>query len=233
MRNIKNLKSAHSTKSSIIILAQSIYMVLSASTGHAQTLNAGTDGTTTWESGIDGPKIEFDKEGNVSRIYSKYSQPVTITDRQGIHTAQIIAEEKAKAEIIRFISQDVASGRVTTEIENSISKATQQQSDGASTLSKLNERTIVQNLTEVTTSAAAGTLRGVIVLETGYDKDSSEVWVVVGISRKTIHASEAIKGMINEVPSPATVDESQKPKDAKPLSSGEIKSEVKHGSSDF
>jgi hypothetical protein len=36
--------------------------------------------------------------GSFNRIYSRYTQTVAIPDRQGIAKAQIIAEEKAKAD---------------------------------------------------------------------------------------------------------------------------------------
>jgi hypothetical protein len=144
-----------------------------------------TDGVVTWQSGVDGPKIEWNADGSFRRISSRYSTPVEFADRQGIYKAQIIAEEKAKAAIISYIKQDLTASRVVNEIQEDLNKATQERTTGTSArVSKTDTRTIVSNLTEVTTSAAAGSLRGVIVLEKGFNTKTEEAWVVVGISDK-------------------------------------------------
>jgi hypothetical protein len=163
------------------------------------------DGSATWQAGVDGVEIEWNADGSVKRLYSRYSTPVEFADRRGIATAQIIAEEKAKAGIVRFIQQSVASTRVVAEVESDLNKAIQERSSGTpSTVHKSDERTLIESLTEVTASFAAGTLRGVIVLEKGYDDKAQEAWVVVGISEKTLNAASSVKHMIDEPKSPTT-----------------------------
>jgi hypothetical protein len=160
--------------------------------------NLKDDGSLTWQAGVDGVEIEWNLNGSVKRIYSRYSTPVEFADRRGIAKAQIIAEEKAKAGIIRFMQQSVASTRVVAEVQSDINKATQQRSSGnPSAVHKTDERTLIETLTEVTASFAAGTLRGVIVLEKGYNDKAEEAWVVVGISEKTLKAASATKRMID------------------------------------
>src|ERR671929_944554 len=83
------------------------------------------DGGTRWQAGIDGVEIEWAPDGSVKRLYSRYGQPVEFADRRGISGAQTIAEEKAKAAIVRFMDQRVASNRVVTEVEADLGKATQ------------------------------------------------------------------------------------------------------------
>lgn len=154
------------------------------------------DGSLTWKAGVDGVEIEWNRDGSVKRIYSRYSTPVEFADRKGIATAQIIAEEKAKAGIVRFMQQSVASTRVVAEVQADVSKATQLRGTGsAAKVGKIDERTSIQSLTEVTASFAAGTLRGVIVLEKGFNEKSDEAWIVVGISEKTIGAAQDIREM--------------------------------------
>lgn len=154
------------------------------------------DGSGTWAASPRGPWIEFNADGSVKRIYSRYSTPVEFADRRGINKAQIIAEEKAKGEIVRFMEQGIASTRVVTEIQNDINKATQERQTGTkATVTKIDSRTVVENLTEVTASFAAGKLTGVIVLENGYDEKTQEAWVVVGMSEKTINAARAVQRM--------------------------------------
>jgi hypothetical protein len=145
-----------------------------------------TDAGIVWQAGIDGVEIEWAPDGSFNRIYSRYTQPVAIPDRQGISKAQIIAEEKAKAAIIRFNEQNVASARVVGEIQNDMNQTTSSKDGGkASAISKTSQRQMIESLSEVTSSAAAGKLRGVIVLERGYDEKEGVAWVKVGISQKT------------------------------------------------
>jgi hypothetical protein len=169
------------------------------------------DGTTVWQAGIDGVEIEWGSDGSFSRIYSRYTQPVAFPDRQGITTAQTIAEEKAKAAIVRFIDQEVASKRVVAEVQNTMNQSTRERGTGKeANITKTSQRQMIENLTEVTTSAAAGKLRGVIILERGYDEKDEVAWVKVGISQKTMRASDSLKdGLTNKstVSKPADSEE--------------------------
>src|SRR4051794_40024280 len=72
---------------------------------------------------LDGLDIEFDKQGNWSKIYSTYTQPVDVPDRRGIKKAQVIAEEKGKAQIVRFLQQNVSSERLVTWVMHRIRAA--------------------------------------------------------------------------------------------------------------
>lgn len=179
----------------------------------AGTAEQQADGGTVWQAGVDGVEIEWNADGTVRRISSKFSTPVEFADRRGISKAQIIAEEKAKAAIIRFLDQSVSSTRVVAEVQNDVNKATQErQTGGAPKVSKVDERTLIENLTEVTTSFAKGALRGVIVLEKGYDNKTEEAWVVVGISDKTTAASRAVRQMqLEPQPTQGRATESTQP----------------------
>ncbi len=75
------------------------------------------DGSVTWQAGVDGVEIEWNADGSVRRIYSRYGTPVEFPDRRGIAKAQIIAEEKAKANIVRIMSQGISSARIVGEIQ--------------------------------------------------------------------------------------------------------------------
>ena len=102
------------------------------------------------------------------------------------------------------MQQSIASTRVVAEVQADVNKAVQTRSTGsAAQVRKVDERTSIGSLTEITASFAAGTLRGVIVLEKGYDAKTEEAWVVVGISEKTIGASRDVKTM-TETPAPAS-----------------------------
>ena len=175
-------------------------MWLAAAVGPAlagqATLNS--DGQVNWQEGADGVQIGWNADGSVKNITSKNSQPVEFPDRRGIHTAQVIAEEKAKADVIRFMKQSVATSRVVTDVENDLNKATQERLTSAkASVGKVDERTLIRNLTEVTASFAAGNLTGVVVLETGYDSKTEEAWTVVGISNDTLSAARKVQQMLS------------------------------------
>jgi len=164
-----------------------------------------TDTSIVWQAGIDGVEIEWGTDGSFNRIYSRYSQAVEFPDRRGIHKAQVIAEEKAKAAIIRYLDQSVASARVVTEVDNDIGAATLTKgTNQAEDVRKSTQRQMISSLTEVTSSVAAGSLRGVIVLERGYDDREEQAWVKVGISKKSMAASKALGEALDD-------DEDEKP----------------------
>ena len=56
------------------------------------------------------------ESGAIRRLYSRRVQAVLVGDRMGNNKAYAIAEEKAKAAIIRFIGQMADSRRKVTEI---------------------------------------------------------------------------------------------------------------------
>jgi len=149
-----------------------------------------------WRAGIDGVEVEWSTDGSVRRISSQISQPVQFPDRRGIRKAQTIAEEKAKAAIIRWIKQESFSSRVVTEIDQDLETASRERSGEGESWSKTNQRQMVENLTEVVGSFAKGSLRGVMILEKGYDEDKEEAWVKVGISKKSIAATGQVENML-------------------------------------
>jgi hypothetical protein len=133
------------------------------------------DGGLAWQAGVDGPEIEWNADGTLCRISSRFATPVEFPDRRGVYKAQVIAEEKAKAAIIRYLKQDLTDSRVVKEIDDDLEKATRQRTTGTlPNFTKTNTRTLISTLTEITTSVSSGMLRGVIVLEKGYDEKAEE-----------------------------------------------------------
>jgi hypothetical protein len=176
--------------------------IVPAAGGEAEV---GKDGSIAWKAGIDGVEVEWNPDGSIRQLSSKYITAVRFADRPGINTAQIIAEEKAKGNIVRFMQQNVASTRVVAEVQADVSKAVQQSNGGGNArIQQTDERTLIESLTQVTASFAAGTLRGVTVLEKGYDKNSQEAWVVVGISQKSTTAARKLDDMMQSPSVPTT-----------------------------
>lgn len=186
--------------------ATAALLYLASTTAYSQSIDSNNDGSHTFQAGVDGVKIDFDNSQHVRRIYSKVSHPVTIADKRGIKTATIIAEEKAKANIVRYLQQNVTTGRAVTEVDATLSKTVQEKNKTGDSISTTDQRNIVQNLTEFTGSFSSGTIRGVIILEQGFDPNEQEVWVVAGVSDKTIAAAKAAGDMM-AAPEPAPAKE--------------------------
>ncbi len=133
---------------------------------------------------LDGIDIDFDMNGDWIAMYSTYVQTVTFPDRQGIRDAMTIAEERGKAAIVRWLEQTVESERLVTEVSAQSSSAQRVQGSEGDSFSSESQRNMTTSIEEFTRSFSQGTLRGVSVLEQGYDEAADEAWVVVGISRE-------------------------------------------------
>lgn len=154
-----------------------------------------------WQDIDESFKIEWAPDGSMLRISAAFYQPVNFPDRRGIATAQIIAEEKAKARIVRYLSELSSSERKVREINAELETATRKQGNGSGeSISKETVRKMETELQEFTRSYASGQLSGVIRLESGYDEKREEAWVRVGMSRKTMHAAKQLKSMLQGNP---------------------------------
>jgi hypothetical protein len=141
----------------------------------------------------DGLEFEFDANGQWNKIYSRYTQPVDFPDRRGIRTAQVIAEEKGKAQIVRYMQEEVSSDRLVQEVSATLQTATHTMGSGSKgELSKTTQRSMNESVREFTHSYAKGTLRGLMVIEMGYDSAAEEAWVTVGFSRKSIAIADGL-----------------------------------------
>lgn len=165
---------------------------------HSQEVKALQDGSISMQMGVDGVVIEYEPTGEWRRVYARHEQDVSIPDARGVRTAKTIAEEKAKAKIVRFQNESMESGRVISEVEANIGLAVNQSDDTVSQYFSQNTRQVLTSLEEMTQSYARGELRGVIKIGDGYDADARLVWVEVGISRKSISAATSIGKAISE-----------------------------------
>jgi hypothetical protein len=146
---------------------------------------------------LDGVEIEFDASGQWSKIYSTYVHPVEFPDRRGIKKAQIIAEEKGKAAIVRFLNQEVQSDRLVVEMESTTADTKSTKATAAERGAvKIAERKMVESVREFTRSYASGSIKGLTVVEVGYDQKKEEAWVKVGFSRTTMGIAEQVRNDI-------------------------------------
>lgn len=168
-----------------------------------------------------GVELRFDAEGQLLSVKSTYLHPVEFPDRRGINKAYIIAEEKAKANIARYMSQVVTSSRYVDEIDDSLSEASRSRGEGGESWSKTNTRKVIETLREVTGSSSSAILSGVRILERSYDEKDEEVTVVVGINQQSMSGAQQLgtqqdevhKGTGSSQTFPSTGSESQRAKD--------------------
>jgi hypothetical protein len=186
-----------------------------APSAHAGEVKAGESGGLVYDVGVDGMEIEWNNDGTMKRVSSTWRHPVVIPDRPGISKAQVIAEEKAKAAIVRYMNQMSSSERLVTEISDDVSSTVAKTNDGQVELSTEAKRKIGESLRETTRSFAQGRLRGVIVLEKGFNPKSGEVWVTVGLSEKTMAASAKLAEAINSASGETSRTNSSEPSSAK------------------
>jgi hypothetical protein len=152
---------------------------------------------------LQGLRVELNAAGdNWERIYATGRESVEFPDRRGILTAQKKAELRAQAAIVRWLNQDLTAEQVLEDIEAENQVATSQATSTGGAISKETTRVIASSLSERIRSMSGSKLRGVSVLEAGYDDKLDEAWVKVGISRKTMAIASEVSGDMNRGQSP-------------------------------
>lgn len=176
------------------------------------------DGGARWAAGGSGVVVEWHPDGRLRRLYAEYAQPVTFPDRRGIRRAQIVAQEKAKAEMVRFLEEHVSQSRTIDQVDREIEAARREFAAQGETLSRSSTREMTDSLREVTRSHAAGTLRGIVVLEQGYNEQREEAWVRVGLSDRTMAAAASARSALD--PAGDQIGRDRRTKPAGPAKAG-------------
>jgi len=165
------------------------------------TVSTDDSAMTSWQDVDESFRIEWAPDGSLNRVSATVYQPVNFPDRRGIATAQTIAEEKAKARLVRYLGELSTSERKIKELNREIESAKRQNTLGQEEqISRETVRKMESELQELTSSYASGTLRGVIRLDSGYDDKREEAWVRVGMSRRTLQAALALQSSLNNTP---------------------------------
>jgi hypothetical protein len=116
------------------------------------------------------------------------------------------------------MDQHVASARVVAEVQNDMNQSTRTQGTKQDeNIQKTSQRQMVESLSEVTSSAAAGKLSGVIILERGYDQKEELAWVNVGISKKTMGIAGSLKDALSGKPTNAPTNTQTEKKPTTPM----------------
>jgi len=171
----------------------SLMILFSASSLRAETAVEIEGSLLSVEDDVLGVEVKFDNDGNLISAVSTFHEPVNFPDRSGINKAYIIAEEKAKGQLARFISQEIISERTVEMINSEISKAERNKSGQGVQWSKNDAREIRSTLTEISSSRAREVLKGVRILKRTFDEKREEVIVTIGINQRSASAANQLK----------------------------------------
>lgn len=147
------------------------------------------DGSISWRSPADGVVVFWNSDGTVRGVTSRYTVAVASGDAVGVSNALVVAEEKAKAAVVRFMQESVSTERIVSQVTKDLHVL-----DGTG----IDRRVLITTFSEVTRSYASGQLSGVAVLEREFDAVRKLAWVVVGIDIRSLGASKALRQMIGQ-----------------------------------
>jgi hypothetical protein len=147
-----------------------------------------------------GVELRFDKLGSFIGVRSTFSQATEFPDRRAINKAYLIAEEKAKANIARYLNQVVTSSRFVAEVDEGLSRSARSQSQNTDSWNKENTRNVTDTLRDITTSTASAILVGARIFERSYDPNAEEVTVVIVIDSESLAGARQLKGALSGAP---------------------------------
>ena len=117
-----------------------------------------------------------------SRVVSVYRQPVKFQDRSGVRKATVIAQERAKGNIVRFFSQEQSTSREIEEVDQGGEEATRIVDSNGDLVTRTITRNQSEILRQLDASFAVSNLKGILQIEESYDKELSEVCVAMDLA---------------------------------------------------
>ena len=123
--------------------------------------------------------------GEKQQVVAVYHESVKFTDNSGIRKAVIVAEERAKGELVRFFSQNQNTMRTIEASDSDAEEATRLVDENGAVTNRSITRSQSATLTQVDSSIASGDLSGIMKIEEAYDQDTEEVCVAMGFSAKS------------------------------------------------
>lgn len=141
---------------------------------------------------ITGVSIIFDETGtNWDKIMSVGESELLFGDTKDVRTATKKATMRAKANIAKFLNERLTTSEVLEEMTKTL---TEQSSDGSAKASRKSVETMIEKIE----NQSEAILKGVIVLEQDINKPQKQVYVTVGMSRKTMQAADGLRNTIQK-----------------------------------
>ena len=116
-------------------------------------------------------------DGEKQQVVAVYHESVKFTDNSGIRKAVIVAEERAKGELVRFFSQNQNTMRTIEASDSDAEEATRLVDENGAVTNRSITRSQSATLTQVDSSIASGDLSGIMKIE--------EACVAMGFSAKS------------------------------------------------
>ena len=142
---------------------------------------------------IGGVKVEYDEYGSWLRMRTTGEAELPFGSPSDIRRAKKKSILRAKAALVKFMKETITSSEHLEDVANTISN--EQRKGGKYSKDVL--RKTLEDESEMISGSADGILRGIIVLEEKVDKNNQNVWVTLGVSRKTVKAAAGLKKSIN------------------------------------
>lgn len=130
-----------------------------------------------------GVELRYDKNGEVKSIIATGEADLLIGDSKDVRQATQKATLRAKANIAKFLNEEIKSKETLDEITDTAL------STDAATLETQGTRDIMEKMTESLHNEANTILRGVVVLKTDSNPKEKYVTVTVGVKQDTINAA--------------------------------------------
>jgi len=142
---------------------------------------------------IGGVKVEYDEYGSWRRMRTTGESELLFGSPSDIRRAKKKSVLRAKAALVKFMKQTITSSEHLENVANTISN--EQRKGGKYSKDALKKT--LEDESEMISGSADGILRGIIVLEEKVDKNNQNVWVTLGVSRRTVQAATGLKRSIN------------------------------------
>ena len=147
------------------------------------------------------------------RLVSVSRVPVKFNDSSGRRKARVIAQERAKGEIVRFFQQNQTSFRQLRATDSDNETATRLVDHNGVSTRKEYTREQSDTLVEMETSIAAGNLSGIRQVEESFDSSTQEICVAMGLSSKSAQGAREVQSWMGakDEKKPADVTRDREP----------------------
>ena len=150
------------------------------------------------------------------RLVSVHREPVRFPDARGRRDARVMAVERAKGAVVRYLDQrqqTLRSVEDTTEIETNRSRTTGNAGQSAEDRVSRNMRELLRRVEQ---SFAEGRLRGLLLLEEQYDAENETLCVAMGVSARSADAAGQVIDWMAATPTPRPETQAEAPEEETP-----------------
>lgn len=139
-------------------------------------------------------------DAEAQRLIVTHREPVRFPDARGRRDARIIATERAKGAVVRYLDQTQQTYRGIEETVRTETARSRAIAGGAPSAEDRASRSQTEVLRLIESSVAGGTLRGLLQLEEQYDADTETLCVALGVSARSAEAAQDVVNWMSGTP---------------------------------